>query len=59
LADALQIIESFGYVLPDDRSELRVIEGVNVSDLDSEYVVANMGPIVVRGISYPSLRVGV
>jgi hypothetical protein len=59
LADALRIIESFGYVLPEDRSTLRVIEGVNVSDLKSQQVVLNMGPIVVRGIWYPFSKVGV
>jgi len=59
LADAFRIIESAGYELPDDRNTLQVTEGVNVSDLDSEYVRFHMGPIVVRGIWYPFTRVGV
>ncbi len=58
LADALHIIESAGYPLPEDRSRLRVTEKVRVSDLDEAHVVRNMGPMVVRGIWYPFTKVG-
>ena len=59
LADALHIIESAGYSLPEDRSTLRVTEKIRVSDLDEPHVVRNMGAIVVRGIWYPFTKVGV
>lgn len=59
LADALHIIETAGYSLPEDRSTLRITERVRVSDLDEPHVVWNMGAIVVRGIWYPFTKVGV
>jgi hypothetical protein len=61
LDDALRIIRALGYgsYLPDDLSNLVIREGVTVADLDHAYVVANMGPIVVRGMWYPFLTVGV
>jgi hypothetical protein len=58
LEDALQIIASFGYVLPDDGSKLRVTQGVKFDDLDKNHVVPNMGPMVVRGLWYPFVRLG-
>ncbi len=58
LADAWRILDNDGYSLPEDKSELQVIEGVQVSDLDP-HVVANMGPIVVRGVWFPFSKVGV
>jgi hypothetical protein len=61
LADALRIIGALGYgdYLPDDLGALRVTKGVNVASLDQAHVVANMGPIVVRGMWYPFIVVGV
>jgi hypothetical protein len=61
LDDALHIIRGwgFGYFLPADLSTLTVREGVTVSELDQNHVVPNMGPIVVRGMWYPFLAVGV
>ena len=61
LQDALQIIHAFGYgrYLPNRPSTLRVTESVTVAELDQPYVVANMGPIVVRGMWYPFVTVGV
>jgi hypothetical protein len=59
LADAFSIIRSFGYQLPDDLSTLSIIEGIRVADLDEPHVVRNMGPIVVRGLWYPFVRLGV
>src|SRR6267378_6323709 len=60
-ADALRIIRALGYggFLPDDLSMLRVTEGVRVAELDQPHVVANMGPIVVRGMWFPFVAVGV
>jgi hypothetical protein len=59
--DALWIIRAldYGRYLPDDVGALRVTEGVTVADLDQSHVVANMGPIVVRGMWYPFVAVGV
>ena len=58
VSDAFQIIQNAGFDLPQDRSSLRIREGIRVSDLDQQHVVKNMGPIVVRGIWYPFLKIG-
>ena len=61
LDDALFIVRALGYgdYLPDDLSTLKIREGVTVADLDQPHVVANMGPIVIRGMWYPFVLVGV
>jgi hypothetical protein len=61
LDDALAIIRAldYGRYLPDGLAGLRVTEGITVADLDQHHVVANMGPIVVRGMWYPFVAVGV
>jgi hypothetical protein len=61
LDDAIRIIRCLGYggYLPDDLSTLSVRKGVTVADLDRRHVVSNMGPIVVRGMWYPFVAVGV
>jgi hypothetical protein len=61
LDDALRIIEDLGYgdYLPDDPTALAVREGVTVADLDQGHVVPNMGPIVVRGMWYPFVGIGI
>ena len=59
LSDAITILRNLGYNLPADLSALRVIEGIQVADLDDPHVRTNMGPIVVRGLWYPFVRLGV
>lgn len=61
LDDALDIIYALGYgqYLPDDLTGLRVTEGIKVAELDQPHVDANMGPIVVRGMWYPFVAVGI
>ena len=61
LKDALFIIQAMGYgdYLPEDLSTPKVIEGVTLAQLDQPHVVAHMGPIVVRGMWYPFITVGV
>jgi hypothetical protein len=59
LEDAIKIIKAWGYELPDDVGILSVREGVTVSALDEPHVVANMGPIVNRGMWYPFVGLGV
>ena len=59
LDDALRIIREFGYNLPDDISQWRITERVRVADLDQNHIVPNMGPIVVRGLWYPFVKIGV
>ncbi len=61
LDDALSIIRALDYsrYLPDDRTSMRVTEGITVAELDQPHGVANMGPIVVRGMWYPFVAVGV
>ncbi len=60
LDDALAIIRTseYGGYLPEDVGSLRIDEGVRAADLESVYVREHMGPIVVRGIWYPFVRVG-
>ena len=60
LADALGIIRSFGYAdsLQTGHTSLKVIHGVKVAGLEDTHVRVNMGPIVVRGLWYPFVRVG-
>jgi hypothetical protein len=59
--DAVFIIRALGYgrYLPDLLGTLQIHSGVTVADLDQPHVVANMGPIVVRGMWYPFVAVGV
>lgn len=61
LDDVLSIIRAldYGRFLPDDLAGVRVAEGVTVAELDQPHVVANMGPITVRGMWYPFVAVGV
>lgn len=60
LDDALRIIREsrFADYLPSDPGSLRIVEGVRYDDLEEDHVRAHMGPIVVRGLWYPFLRVG-
>ncbi len=60
LEDALSLIRALGYArfLPDNLADIHVTAGVGVSDLEEPYVVAHMGPIVVRGMWYPFVYVG-
>lgn len=59
--DALGIIRALGYgqYLPDDLAGVHVAEGVTVAELDQPHVIGKMGPIVVRGMWYPFLTVGI
>jgi hypothetical protein len=61
LDDALSIIRAldYGRYLLDDLTSMRITEGITVAELDQPHVVANMGPIVVRGMWYPFVAVGV
>jgi len=60
LDDALSIIRRAGYgdYLSEGVGSLRITEGVTVADLEHSYVRQHMGPIVVRGLWYPFVRVG-
>jgi hypothetical protein len=59
--DAVQIIRALGYggYLPDDLNTLTVKKGITVAKLDQPHVVANIGPIVVMGMWYPFVAIGV
>ena len=61
LNDAIFIIRALGYgdYLPADLRALEIRQGVTVAELDQRHVVTNMGPIVVRGMWYPFIAVGV
>ena len=57
LADALAMIRAYRYQLPEDASDLGVIENVRYGDLNRQ-VQCNMGPIPARGMWYPFVKVG-
>lgn len=59
--DALSIIRAFDYgrYLPDDLADIHVTAGICVSELQNSYVLEHMGPIIVRGIWYPFVAIGV
>ncbi len=61
LDDALHIIAALDYrrFLPNDLAGVQVQEGITVGELDQPHVVANMGPIAVRGMWYPFVSVAV
>src|SRR5262249_36504203 len=61
LEDALGIVRAldYGRYLPDDLAGVQITEGVTVADLAQPHVVANKGPIAVRGMWYPFVAVGV
>ena len=58
--DALSVIRRAGYgeYLPESVGSLKIIEGVTVANLEDPYVRDHMGPIIVRGMWYPFVRVG-
>lgn len=58
--DAIRMIHVLGYgrYLLDGLAGVQVAEGVTVAQLDQPHVIANMGPIVVRGMWYPFVSVG-
>lgn len=61
LDDAFTLVRVFGYgeYLPANLASLAVIEDVTIAALDESHVVANMGPITVRGMWYPFVAIGV
>ena len=61
VTDALAIIDALGYsrYLPVDVDGIQITEGITVAELDQPHVVANMGPIAVRGMWFPFVEVGV
>src|SRR6266542_6454086 len=61
LEDALAILRAtgLGEYVPEDLPGVGVTPDIQVEDLDQYHVVPNMAPIVVRGIWYPRLGIGV
>lgn len=61
LDDAVEIITAldYGQYLTNDLAELQIQAGITVAELDQPHVVANMGPITVRGMWYPFVALGV
>ena len=61
LEDAVDILHAVGYgdYLPGNLAGVHVIDGITVAELDQRNVIPNMGPIVVRGMWYPFVAVGV
>jgi hypothetical protein len=40
-----------------DATITRVITDIDISTLDDDHVVSNMGPVVIRGVWYPRLNI--
>ena len=59
VTDAFEIVERAGYHLPDDKSTLRIRADIKPAQIEHECVRQHMGPIVVRGLWYPFVRIGV
>lgn len=61
LHDALRIIDELGYggELPADTSRLIIRENIQLSDLDPNHVIPNIGPIGIRGMWYPLQQIGI
>ena len=57
--DALALVRSRGLRLPADAAQIHITENIRVADLDASHVVPNIGPIVVRGVWFPFIGVGV
>ena len=55
LADAIAMIQQLPDHVRPTRSTRKVIEDVDVRDLDAGHVVSNMGPPVWRGVWYPNV----
>ena len=54
--DAKRLIEDAARRLGSDYEILRIVEDVDVRDLDQGHVVPNMGPPNFRGVWYPMLN---
>ena len=59
ITDAFEIVRRAGYQLPDDKSTLRVRADIKPADIEHRFVREHMGAIVVRGLWYPFIDVGV
>ena len=51
--DAFKLLGEAGFMLSPDNPDVSVVEGVGVSDLDTNHVVPNIGPLFFRGIWHP------
>lgn len=56
--DAIQLIKASGLHLPENREEFQITESVTFAELDQNNVVPQMGPMVMRGVWYPCLNLG-
>jgi hypothetical protein len=56
--DDTEPVRELRYDLPSDLGLLIITPGVRYADLEANHVRANIGPIVVRGMWYPFVRVG-
>ncbi len=56
--DAIQLLRSHRFDIPDDLNEIQIQENVTFADLDRNNVIPNMGPMIMRGVWYPCLNLG-
>jgi hypothetical protein len=52
LNDAVRIIRSFRFSLPEDEAQLNVVKGATIADLDAT-IRKKIGPLDLRGLWYP------
>jgi hypothetical protein len=57
LRNALDLLAAAGYIAGRNFDSSVVVKNVDVSALDQNHVVTNMGPIVVRGVWFPSRNI--
>ena len=58
LDDAKRLIDDAAGRLGWDYEVLKIVEDIDVCDLDQGHVIPNMGPPNFRGVWYPNLNLG-
>jgi hypothetical protein len=51
--DAITLVKTEGFDIPQGLAGVQIQENVTFADLDQNHVVPNMGPMVMRGVWYP------
>ena len=59
LEDAFLLLARQGLSLPEDRGLLEILPNIQRDALDGKHVLANCGPMMVRGVWHPFSKVGI
>ena len=57
--DDFYLLDEYGYDYHHRAARINVREITSIEELDSNHVVTNMGPMVIRGIWFPCLNIGI